>query len=80
MSTVTRLATADELYRMPNDGAGYELVRGELRRKGDPHNMSPSGFKHGAIVARLTCSLAQYVDENSLGEVTGAETGFKLTQ
>lgn len=79
MSSMVDTKTADDLYRMPNDGAGYELVKGELRRKVDPHSMSPSGFKHGAIVARLTSSLATYIDENSLGEVTGAETGYKLT-
>lgn len=74
----TQSMTADELFNMPNDGAGYELVKGELRRKGDPHNMSPTGFKHGTIVARLTVALGQYTDANELGEVTGAESGFKL--
>lgn len=63
---------------MPNDGAGYELVKGELRRKRDPHSMSPTGFKHGAIVARLTGALVQHIETHNLGEVTGAETGFKL--
>ena len=77
-STTTRIVTAEELFRMPNDGAGYELVRGELRRKGDPHDLSPTGFKHGTIVARLTGALVQYIEANGLGEVTGAETGFKL--
>lgn len=78
MSTATRITTAEELFRMPNDGAGYELVRGELKRKGDPHNMSPTGFKHGTIVARLTVALGQHIEAHDLGEVTGAETGFKL--
>ena len=78
MSTATRITTADELFRMPNDGAGYELVKGELRRKGDPHKMSPTGFKHGTIVARLTGALVHHIEANDLGEVTGAETGFKL--
>lgn len=78
-STTTQVMTADELFRMPNDGAGYELVRGELRRKGDPHKMSPTGFRHGTIVARLTVALGKYAEANQLGEVTGAESGFKLT-
>jgi Uma2 family endonuclease len=63
---------------MPDDGMGYELVKGELRRKGDPHAMSPAGFKHGAIVARLTGALVHHIEAHALGEVTGAETGFKL--
>jgi Uma2 family endonuclease len=78
MSTVSRITTADELYRLPNDGVGYELVKGELKRKGDPHTMSPTGFKHGTIVARLTIALGKYTEANELGEVTGAESGFKL--
>lgn len=78
MRTIVNKTTAEELFRMPNDGAGYELVKGELRRKGDPHKMSPTGFKHGTIVARLTVALGQYVEEHDLGEVTGAESGFKL--
>ncbi len=40
--------------------------------------MSPAGFKHGAIVARLTGALVPHIEANDLGEVTGAETGFKL--
>jgi Uma2 family endonuclease len=40
--------------------------------------MSPAGFKHGTIVARLTGALVQHVEAHDLGEVTGAETGFKL--
>lgn len=63
---------------MPNDGAGYELVRGELRRKGDSQAISPAGFKHGAIVARLTGALVPHIEASELGEVTGAETDFKL--
>jgi Uma2 family endonuclease len=78
MTTATRIMTAEELYGMADHGAGYELVKGELRRKGDPHNMSPTGFKHGTIVARLTVALGQHTETNDLGEVTGAETGFKL--
>ncbi len=40
--------------------------------------MSPAGFRHGAIVARLTGALVQHIDAHDLGEVSGAETGFKL--
>jgi Uma2 family endonuclease len=78
MTTATGIMTAEDLYGMANHGAGHELVKGELRRKGDPHNMSPTGFKHGTIVARLTGALGQHTETNDLGEVTGAKTGFKL--
>jgi len=40
--------------------------------------MTPTGFEHGRIVVRITKPLAQFVDENGLGVVTGAETGFQI--
>jgi Uma2 family endonuclease len=73
MSTVTRY-TADELLRMPDDGYRYELLRGELIK------VSPAGFLHGAVVARLTSRLEQHVAQHNLGSVTGAETGYSLEQ
>jgi Uma2 family endonuclease len=64
--------TADELFMMPDDDHRYDLIKGELRR------MSPAGSEHGALDARLTGAVGQYVEEHDLGEVFGAETGFKL--
>jgi Uma2 family endonuclease len=59
---------------MKDDGWRYELVDGELRK------MTPSAFLHGAIVVALTRRLAQHVDDQALGIVTGAETGFLLAR
>ena len=72
MSTTIQTMTADELFLMKDDGFRYDLVKGELRK------MSPAGGEHGAIIVRLTVALGQYVEENDLGVVFGAETGFKL--
>jgi Uma2 family endonuclease len=72
MTTTTRLLTAEELLRMPDDGYRYELVRGELKK------MAPAGHRHGRIAANITGSLIQYVIRNNLGAVYAAETGFKL--
>jgi len=72
METVRRQVTAEELLHMPDDGFRYELVRGELRR------MNPAGNVHGRIAVRITWRLAQHVEENRLGTVYAAETGFKL--
>jgi len=64
--------TADELLRMPDDGFRYELVRGDLRK------MPPAGYEHGKRAIRFGWKLIQYVEAHNLGDVCGAETGFKL--
>ena len=38
--------------------------------------MSPAGSNHGKIAARIGWRLAQFVEENDLGVVYAAETGF----
>ena len=40
--------------------------------------MTPAGFEHGRIVIRMSLPLAAFVEERSLGVVTGAETGFQI--
>lgn len=70
MTATKTLMTADELLQMPKDGYRYELIEGELKR------MSPGGYKHGVTIGRFTGRLQVYVEDNNLGEVCGAETGF----
>ena len=72
MSATTQLMTAEELIRLPRGRSRYELVAGELRQ------MSPAGHVHGKIAARLAGVLWRHVEENELGEVYAAETGFVL--
>jgi Uma2 family endonuclease len=74
MSSVTQLMTADDLWRLPQDGLRHELVRGELR------TMPPAGFDHGVRIVKLTVPLAQHVDGHGLGVVVGADTGFVLAR
>jgi Uma2 family endonuclease len=73
MAVVRQQVTADELLHMPDDGFRYELVRGELRQ------INPAGNVHGRIAVRITWRLAQHVEENRLGTVYAAETGFRLS-
>jgi Uma2 family endonuclease len=72
MDVVRQQVTADDLSLMPDDGFRYELVKGELRR------MNPAGNVHGRVTMSVAWRLAQYVEENQLGTVYAAETGFRL--
>ena len=65
------LVSADELERYSTGDFRYELVEGRVVR------MSPVGFEHGRIVARMIALLRRHVDERQLGEVI-TEVGFKL--
>lgn len=72
MSEATRLVTAEELERMPDDPLNrYELVEGRLVR------MSPVSFDHARIVARLIFLLQRHLDGTRLGLVV-TEMGFTL--
>jgi Uma2 family endonuclease len=72
MSTTSRQFTAEDLWRMPDDGHRYELVRGELRQ------MPPAGHVHGRVTVNFTTPLDQHVRAHDLGAVYAAETGFQL--
>ena len=72
MTVDTRLFTAEELLRLPDDGSRYELVQGELRK------MSPSGSEHSRIALLIGGSLLAHVTKHRLGAVFGADAGFLL--
>jgi Uma2 family endonuclease len=72
MAVVRQQVTADELLHLPDDGFRYELVQGELRQ------MKPAGNVHGRVAMSFAWRLARYVEENQLGTVYAAETGFRL--
>lgn len=71
MSEPTRLVTADELERFPDDDYRYELVDGRLIR------MSPVGYQHGVVVTRVAGLLDRHVQSRHLGAVV-IEVGFTL--
>ena len=70
-TTQPHIVSAEQLLKTPDLGR-CELVRGELIM------MTPAGFKHGAIAAKITARLVRFVEEHRLGWVTGAETGFRI--
>lgn len=70
----TMLLTAEDLLRLPDDGAPHELIRGELR------TMTPAGGRHGAINARITLRLGNHVETHDLGLLLTEATGFRLSE
>jgi Uma2 family endonuclease len=70
-TTASRM-TAEDLLALPDDRMRHELIRGVLT------TMTPAGFQHGAISARLARLADAYASEHGLGLVLGAETGFKI--
>jgi Uma2 family endonuclease len=72
MAQDSRAITAEELFRMPDDGYKYELVAGRLRK------MTPAGSLHGIVGMRLATAISTHVEQHGLGVVFAADTGFKL--
>lgn len=74
MPVHTPVTTAEELYKLPNDGMRRELVRGELREK------MPAGFEHGRVAMTAGTLLAMHVRRTGSGDAYAAETGFILAR
>ena len=73
MTIAHKPVTAEELLMMPDNGQRTELLRGEVRY------MAPAGNIHGKIAIKVGSRLLQYVEDNGLGTVYAAETGFKIS-
>ena len=65
--------TADELAKISAEGR-LELVREEVLE------MAPSGFEHGAIVAKLTMLMNHHATTDRLGKVVTGDVGFLLSR
>jgi Uma2 family endonuclease len=66
----SKLMTAEELARLPDDGHKYELIEGELI------TMAPPDHLHGMRQARLVFHFVGYADD--FGGVVTGEAGFHL--
>ena len=73
MAKAARVTTADELFKMADDGHHCELLHGEFSR------MTPPGARHGELSAHLAERLRKHVREHDLGRVF-VETGFLLAR
>lgn len=74
MTTSSGLMTAEDLWKLPNDGTRRELVRGM------PRAMAPAGFEHGDIGFNLGAMLREQIRKAHLGRIVGAATGFVLAR
>jgi Uma2 family endonuclease len=70
--TAARTATEADLRRMPDDGWGYELIDGEIRR------YELGGCRHSLVSVALSARLHRHVEGRLQGCVLGPNTGFRL--
>ncbi|MGH7128948.1 MAG: Uma2 family endonuclease [Planctomycetaceae bacterium] len=69
MATVHELLTAEEYFRLPEDGSSTELVRGVVIP------MPPTGLRHGYVCSRSGHLLQCHLDEHDIGRVFSNDAG-----
>lgn len=70
----TKLMTAEDLYRMEDDGWRHELIRGELIQ------VPPASHLHSTLAAWIVTVLNMHVRPQRLGNVSGADGGYILSR
>jgi Uma2 family endonuclease len=74
-AVVATNVTTEDLECLEADGYRYDLLAGELIR------MSPGGFEHGRLAARIAARFVSFLDSHAgFGVAVGAETGFRLAR
>lgn len=68
MATAVKAWTEDELLALEHPGLKCELINDELI-------MSPTGFQHEFIGARLLIKMALHAEQHKLGSVCGSSLG-----
>ena len=71
--TAETLLTAEDLYALPDDDRGYELVEGRLVVS------EPPGWAHGSIALHAGAVLLAFVRSRGLGAVA-VESGYVLAR
>lgn len=73
-TTPTKLITAEQFLRMPDDNKVYELVKGRLVEVGGASWLSST------VAMTIGIILGAYVRERKLGKVSGADMGATLVR
>jgi Uma2 family endonuclease len=68
----TRVITDEELLALPKDGNRYEVVDGELVV------VSPAGFRHEEVIAKLIMRMGSFARDRGLGTVLGSDLLYIL--
>jgi len=67
----TAFMTDEELLNLPKNGYKYEYINGELVK-------TPGTMLRGNIGLRLGHLIDKYLDQNSIAEVYGSNTGYRM--
>lgn len=67
-----RELSAEDFFRLPDDGWRTELVRGHLVRE------PPAGAAHGGLGMTIAFHLTAFVRKQGSGRVFGPDTGFTI--
>lgn len=66
--------TAEDLFRMPDDGRRYELIHGELSE------MTPPGGEHCSVMNMIGYLLTHHVRPRGLGRVLTGDPGIIIAR
>ena len=74
IATGRKLLTADDLYRLPDDGYRHELVKGKLI------TMPPPNYRHTLVTGNLGGHIWYFIRSNNLGFTGGPEGAAYIAQ
>ncbi|HUY88474.1 MAG TPA: Uma2 family endonuclease [Pirellulales bacterium] len=69
MATIEALLTAEEYFKLPDQGRPSELVRGKIVM------MNMPGFRHGLVCSAIAAALRNFVSDRDLGRVVTNDAG-----
>ena len=74
IATASKLLTADDLYRLPDDGSRHELVKGKLI------TMPPPALKRSIAMGKIGFQIGNFIEEHGLPYLGGFQAAAYITQ